>query len=75
LNSTIAPGLLCLVTLRDFIQRVPDVRFGSKADILVLKCDVRFTPKADIAGRDEDVRFVPVAEMSASFDHFVGAAE
>ena len=41
-----------------------DVRFGSKADMAIMRRDVRFTPnsghaKADICSAKEHVRFTP----------------
>jgi hypothetical protein len=52
--------------------RKADVRFGSKADILVLKCDVRFTLQS---GHHLSRLECPLSANSGHslFDHLVGA--
>ena len=55
------------------LDRLRDVRFGSQADILVLKCDVCFTPK-----RGTSLSAIVMSALcqmqtsTRSFDHFVG---
>jgi hypothetical protein len=55
---------------------MPDVRFGSKADILRCGSDVRFTPQS---GHAQCTSRCPLSANSGhgarSFDHLVGAVE
>jgi hypothetical protein len=60
----LALGKVPIGVKKQAVERRTDVRFGSKADILVVNRDIGFTSKASILRYERHVRYGPIADIA-----------